>query len=205
MAENPLSKLPVVGQLLVSVAIGLAIGAGFYFFLYQDKAAERDKKQQDLDKLKQDISALEVTVSKLEEFQEQVKLLEAKLERLKLILPPQKETPDLMKKIQALASQSSLSIKKFNPKQTVNKDFYQEWPIDIDLTGNYHSLGTFFDRMSRLPRLVNVGNVRISAQGNQTTGNTISTSCVATTFVYVEQVPGAGGAGAKGKPAGPKR
>src|SRR5690242_8485563 len=129
MAENPLSKLPVLGQLLVSVAIGLAIGAGFYFLLYQDKAAERDKKQAELDKLKQDISALEVTVSKLEEFQEQVKLLEAKLERLKLILPPQKETPDLMKKIQALASQSALAIRKFTPRQTVSKDFYQEWPI----------------------------------------------------------------------------
>jgi len=197
MAENPLSKLPVVGQLLVSVAIGLAIGGGFYFFLYQDKAVERDRKQVELDKLKQDIAALEVTVSKLEEFQEQVKLLEAKLERLKLILPPQKETPDLMKKIQALASQSALSIRKFTPRQTVNKDFYQEWPIDIDLDGNYHSLGAFFDRMSRLPRLVNVGSVRINAVGSPRGNETISTSCVATTFVYVEQAPGA-------KPAGQK-
>src|SRR5438093_4087656 len=126
MAENPLAKLPVVGQLLVSIAIGLAIGLGFFFFLYTDKAAERDKKQKDLDKLKQDIAALEVTVSKLGEFQEQVKLLTAKLDRLKLILPPQKETPDLMKKIQALASQSNLGIRKFNPKQTVSREFYQE-------------------------------------------------------------------------------
>src|SRR5205085_11517433 len=113
----------------------------FYFFFYQDKQKELESRQAELSKLKQDIQALEVTVSKLAEFQEQVKLLEAKLERLKLILPPQKETPDLMKKLQALASQSTLAIKKFNPKATVNKDFYQEWPIDIDLDGSYHSLG----------------------------------------------------------------
>src|SRR4051812_36975120 len=128
MADNPLSKLPLIGQILVSLFMGAAICVAFYFFFYQDKQKELETRTAELSKLRQDIQALEVTVSKLAEFQEQVKLLEAKLERLKLILPPQKETPDLMKKLQALASQSTLAIKKFNPRATVNKDFYQEWP-----------------------------------------------------------------------------
>jgi type IV pilus assembly protein PilO len=198
MADNPLSKLPVVGQLLVSVVIGAAIFGAFWFLVYTDKVAERDQKTTTLEKLNKDIAALEVTVSKLAEFQEQVKLLEAKLERLKLILPPQKETPDLMKKVQALASQSSLNIRKFNPKQTVSRDFYQEWPIDMDLEGTYHSLATFFDRMSRLPRLVNVGNVKIKALAQQKASGTISTGCVATTFVYVEPPPAPPAAAAPG-------
>jgi type IV pilus assembly protein PilO len=191
MADNPLSKLPIVGQLLVSLGIGLVI-VGVYWYAWPNHSEmilQREAKAEELARLEADIRALEVTVSKLAEFQEQVKLLEAKLERLKLILPPQKETPDLMKKVQALASQSALIIKKFNPKQTVNKDFYQEWPIDMDLEGTYHNLGMFFDRMSRLPRLVNVGNVKISQQSTQRINNTIRTSCVATTFVYVEKPP----------------
>jgi type IV pilus assembly protein PilO len=201
MAENPLSKLPLIGQVLVSAGLGAAICAGFYFFFYTDKSKEFEKHTAELISLKQQIQALEVTVSKLAEFQEQVKLLEAKLERLKLILPPQKETPDLMKKLQALASQSSLSIKKFNPGSTVSKDFYQEWPINIDLEGNYHSLGTFFDRVSRLPRLVNAGNIKIRAQSSQRPTQTILVSCVATTFVYVDKPPTAA-APAKGKAKG---
>src|SRR6187399_1426154 len=118
MADNPLSKLPLIGQVLVAATIGGVICACFYFFFYQDKQKELEARTGELNTLKQQIQALEVTVSKLAEFQEQVKLLEAKLERLKLILPPQKETPDLMKKLQALASQSTLAIKKFNPRQT---------------------------------------------------------------------------------------
>jgi type IV pilus assembly protein PilO len=196
MAENPLSKLPLVGQLMISVGIGLLMIGLFWYFVYDGKVTERDQRQAELTKLEADIRALEVTVSKLGEFQEQVKLLEAKLERLKLILPPQKETPDLMKKVQALASQSALLIRKFNPKQTVNKDFYQEWPIDMDIEGSYHNLGLFFDRMSRLPRLVNVSGLRINAQQQQRPNRTITTSCVATTFVYVEKPgPAAPGAG----------
>jgi type IV pilus assembly protein PilO len=201
MADNPLSKLPLIGQILVSFFIGAAICVAFYFFFYQDKQKELETRQAELSKLKQDIQALEVTVSKLAEFQEQVKLLEAKLERLKLILPPQKETPDLMKKLQALASQSTLAIKKFNPRQTVNKDFYQEWPIDVELEGSYHNLGMFFDRVSRLPRLVNVGSVKIHAQSTQRPNNTITVQCVAMTFVYIEKPPTPPGAAPA---AGPK-
>jgi type IV pilus assembly protein PilO len=189
MADNPLSKLPLIGQVLVAAVLGGVICAGFYFFYYEDKQKELEARTTELNSLKQQIQALEVTVSKLAEFQEQVKLLEAKLERLKLILPPQKETPDLMKKLQALASQSTLSIKKFNPRQTVKKDFYEEWPIDMDLDGSYHNLGIFFDRISRLPRLVNVGSVRIQAQQTQRPNSTISVQCVAMTFVYVEKPP----------------
>ena len=82
-----------------------------------------------------EIRALEVTANKLQEFQREVALLEAKLETLKRILPPEKETPDLMRKVQSLAAQSNLMITKFTPGATVNKEFYQEWPINVDVDG----------------------------------------------------------------------
>jgi Tfp pilus assembly protein PilO len=57
----------------------------------------------------------------------------------------------------------------------------------------------FFDRVSRLSRLVNIGNLKITSRNDQTVSNTISASCVATTFVYVEPSPRPPGAPA---PAG---
>ena len=52
-----------------------------------------------------------------QEFQREVALLEAKLETLKRILPPEKETPDLMRKVQSLAAQSSLTIKNVHARR----------------------------------------------------------------------------------------
>ena len=40
------------------------------------------------------------------------------------------------------------------------RTFYQEWPINVDVEGTYHNLGLFFDRVGRLSRLVNVGNLQ---------------------------------------------
>lgn len=197
MAENPLTKLPLVGQLGVAVVLAGLI-YGVFHWQYLGPAFEEEKrKTEQLGTLRKQIQALEVTANKLQEFQREVSLLENKLETLKQILPPEKETPDLMRKVQSLAAQSNLSIRKFTPGNTVNKDFYQEWPINMDVEGNYHNLGVFFERVGRLPRLVNMGNLRVASRGEQTVSSTINVSCVATTFVYSEQ---AAAAAAPGKP-----
>jgi type IV pilus assembly protein PilO len=173
----------------------------FWWFWWSPKQEEFKQKTAQLDALRTEIRALEVTANKLQEFQREVALLEAKLETLKRILPPEKETPDLMRKVQSLAAQSNLVIRKFTPGATVSKEFYQEWPINVEVDGSFHNLGFFFDRVRRLSRLVNVGTVKITSRPTQTVSNTIAASCVATTFVYVDTPPpGAARPGAPGAP-----
>jgi type IV pilus assembly protein PilO len=218
MADNPLTKLPLVGQLGVSVVLAAVIGGLFYWQFWGPMSDDAKRKSDDLAALQSDIRSLEVTANKLQEFQREVALREAKLETLKRILPADKETPELMKKVQYLAAQSNLMIKRFTPGATVNREFpiegqappkpgqppsqaqsaeyYQEWPINVDVEGTYHNLGLFFDRVGRLSRLVNVGNLKIRAQSAPRPSNTIQVSCVATTFVYVE-APATPAGGAK--------
>ena len=61
-------------------------------------------------------------------------------------------------------------------------EFYREFPIAMDLTGNYHDLGIFFDRISKYSRIINVNNVKIDM--NPASGSTIRSTFTATTFVY---------------------
>jgi type IV pilus assembly protein PilO len=189
MADNFYTKLSTAGQLVVSILIVAVIALAFWYFYWSPAVEEEQQKTARLDNLRKEIRALEVTANKLQEFQREVALLEAKLETLKRILPPAKETPDLMRKIQALASQSNLIIRQFNPAPVVPKEFYQEWPINMSVDGSFHNLGYFFDRVSRLSRLVNIGNLRVASHQTQSPSRTISANCVATTFVYVETPP----------------
>jgi type IV pilus assembly protein PilO len=181
MADNSLTRLSLAGQLGVSLFLAALICGVFWYFWYSDKLEEEKRKQTRLEQLRQEIQALEVTAAKLQEFQREVQLLEAKLETLKRILPPERETPDLMRRVQYLAAQSNLTVKKFNPGTIANREFYQEVPVTLDVVGSYHNLGLFFDRVSRLTRLINMGNVKIKAQKDQTTTRTIAVTSVATT------------------------
>ena len=200
MAENQLTKLPLAGQLGVSLLAAALIGGGFYYLWYSDALEQEQTKQTRLQQLETEIKALEVTANKLQEFQREVQLLEAKLETLKRILPPEKETPDLMRRVQYLATQSSLSIKVFTPAAVANKEFYQEVPINVSVEGTYHNLGAFCDRVSRLSRLVNLGNIKIKSMNNPTPTRTITAQTVATTYVYIETPPGGAQPGAPPTP-----
>lgn len=202
MADNSLTKLPLGGQLGVSVLVAALICGAFWYFSYSPMLEDEAKKQAQLEQLQRDIRILEATANKLQEFQREVQLLEAQLETLKRILPADKETPDLLRRVQALAAQSRLNIKQFTPTAEVTKDFYKEVPYTLDVEGTYHDLGQFFDKISRLARLVNMTNVKVKAQSNQTGSNTIAASGVATTYVYVDKpAPTAAGAPRPGAPA----
>jgi type IV pilus assembly protein PilO len=65
---------------------------------------------------------------------------------------------------------------------------HAEWPIGLRLEGTYHDLGLFFDRVSKLPRLINIGNIRIRATDSED-GGTIAADCTATTFVLIDPAP----------------
>ena len=186
MAENPLTKLPLAAQLGVSAVIAFLLCGGFYYFWYSGAVETQKKQEAKLAELQKQIRALEATANKLPEFQREVQALEARLETLKRILPPEKEMPDLMRRVQYLAAQSSLQIRKFNPAPPVQKEFYQEVPVALDFEGTYHNLGAFLDRVSRMSRLVNVGNVRVKAQSRPSINNTIAASVVATSYVYLD-------------------
>jgi type IV pilus assembly protein PilO len=126
------------------------------------------------------------TANQLNQFKAQVSELEARLESLKAVLPEQKDVADLLRRIQTLATQSSLTIRGFKPAPSVTKQLHAEWPIALQLDGTYHNLGMFFDRVSKFSRIINVSNILIRGKDKPDPNPTITAECTATTFVLLE-------------------
>ena len=188
MAENAYTKLPKNQQLVAAVVLAVAIAGSFYYFWYADKVVELEGLQKNLATLNAQIQELNVVKANLPALEKEVEQLSLRLDQLRRILPPAKETPDLMKRLQSLASQANLKIKSFAPGQVVQRDFYQEWPIEIQVDGTYPNLATFFDRVGRLPRIVNIGNLRATVARPQSFSQTLSAQYRALTYVYSEPV-----------------
>ena len=188
MASLGLSKYPWYAQLAVFVLLaGGAAGAFFYFYeLPQQQALA--VRTAELQAIEGRNAKGQETARQLPAFQAQVADLEARLEALKPILPEEKDVGDLLRRIQTLATQSNLSIRGFRPQPIATKEIHAEWPIGLELEGTYHNLGAFLDRVSRFPRIINVGSLVISSKDNQTPSTSIEVSCTATTFVLVDQV-----------------
>jgi type IV pilus assembly protein PilO len=149
--------------------------------------------------LEKDIAGIQATIKandekirKLDELKAEVKSLEQKLQLLTEQLPPGTEVSGLLRQIQNLVSQSGLSLKLWRPdKRRVHPSgLYEEIPISMELTGGYHDVALFFDRVSKLTRIVNMLNLRMaSATMNKSGSMEIKVNCTAMTFAAVEKKP----------------
>jgi type IV pilus assembly protein PilO len=107
-----------------------------------------------------------------------------------------------------MATQSNLAIRGFTPQTVTRKTLHAEWPIGLKLEGTYHDLGNFLERVSKFPRIINVGNIKIKGRDQQTAGATVDAECTATTFVLLDPKTAApaktGPDGRGAAPAAPK-
>lgn len=180
-------KLPNRQKAALLVAVVIALGAGFFFGLQQPKMkqlAELEKKQTDLQ--------AKVTESKriadnLPKFQEEYAALEKELEKALTELPNQKEIPGLLTSITTVGKNAGLDFLLFRPKPEVPQEFYSTVPVDIAVSGSFHSIANFFVGVGNLPRIVNIGNVNFSEVKGEKGKSTLKVTCLATTFRFLDK------------------
>ena len=119
--------------------------------------AEIATQAKELSDIRGRISKGQSMARQLPEFRKEIGTLEARLESLKPILPDERDVGDLLRRVQTLATQSNLQVRGFRPQAITTKEMHAEWPIALQLEGSYHNLGLFLDRVSKFPRIINIG------------------------------------------------
>jgi type IV pilus assembly protein PilO len=197
-----LAKLPWYAQ--VGAFFTLAIGGcgAFYYYYEMPARAEMAGRAAQLAGLRADVQRGRDTAKKLPEFKAQVTELEGRLSNLRAVLPEEKDAADLLRRMQTVATQSSLDIRSFKPNAVVTKQLHAEWPITLELQGTYHNLALFFDRVGKFTRIINITNVDIRGRDKPEPNLTITASCTATTFVLLDK-PAPAGRGGRGAAPGP--
>jgi type IV pilus assembly protein PilO len=183
-----LNKLPWYGQAGAFVALSAVAIAAFWYFYETPARAAMAERQRQLESLQIEVAKAQNIARKLPEFRSQVADLEARLDGLRAVLPEQKDVGDLLRRIQTLATQSNLEIRGFKPQSITQKQMHAEWPIALELEGTYHDLALFFDKVSKVPRIINISDIAVKgreSRGSESaaSGATITAACLATTFV----------------------
>ncbi|HUE89581.1 MAG TPA: type 4a pilus biogenesis protein PilO [Vicinamibacterales bacterium] len=186
MADFSLTALPWKAQLAVFVVLSLA-GAGAFYYFYEMPAEVRiAASETELGSIRARIDKGLATARQLPEFRKEVAELQARLDSLKPILPEEKDAADLLRRVNTLAVQSNLTVQVFRPQAIATRQMHAEWPITLELEGTYHNLGVFLDRISKFPRIINVGALDIRGKAQPTANATIDVTCTATTFVLLD-------------------
>jgi type IV pilus assembly protein PilO len=192
--KGMVGNVPPRQRYLLLGVIGVGIVAAYVYLLMLPLWESKGKLETDLQKIQADLEQKRMIAANRPKLEEEIKGLEKQLDAALVKLPEEKEIPKLLTQVNTLGQQSGLEFLLFRPGAPVKKGFYAEVPIDIRVEGEYHTLGTFLDRVSKLERIVNVADLRInplSAQKQQI-GRTISADFRATTFTFLEKGGSAG-------------
>ena len=189
----------------IGVAVALALYAAAYYQLpnFSEMKQTLENKKNERDQLNQKITQGLAAERRLPQLREEVRRTELDLQRLLQVLPTARNAEELIKKIQALAGQGEFFLKKWTPKEYINKDFYAEWPIDLQIDGTYHNLALFFEKMARFSRIINIEDLVMTGYPDAAGGRTLGANFTMKTFIYLGDTEAGAPAAPAPKKAGP--
>jgi type IV pilus assembly protein PilO len=187
--------------LICGVSFLILIGA-FVYFSYLPKIEKVQVLEKEHSSLKSQLTTAKAKAKQLASYKERKKQAEADFMIAKKLLPEKREIPSLLTSISQSGQDAGLEFLTFQPQNEAVKDFYAEIPVLIKVAGGYHNVAMFFDNVSRLYRIVNMRDIEMKAE--QKSGS-LTTTCTAVTYRFVEPEKKSPGEDTKGKKKGRRK
>ena len=160
----------------------------YAYFLYWPRSAVIADRVQQREDLERDRDRKAAMVANIDRTRREVAQLDGDLRKAVAQLPDTKEIPDLLSNISSLGRESGLEIIQFRQQPEKFEEFYAQVPVDILVRGTYHQVATFFDKVGRMARIVNVTNVNAKSPAKiESDAIDLDTSCVAVTFRFLDE------------------
>jgi type IV pilus assembly protein PilO len=187
------SRLDQLAKLSRNARMGILAGVAVlicmvYYFAYFSAEHERldTLRAQELE-LQRKLSEVRSIAANIGAFETEITQLEGQLAVALRQLPNEKQLEVLLADISNLGKTAGVEIKSFKRENEQVHDFYAEVPISVQIEGTFHEIAKFFDSVSRLPRIVNMGALDMKVASATAAETRLVVSGTATTFRFVSK------------------
>ncbi len=185
----------------------VAIVGLFYQFVETDRQDVLNRLSGEIQTLDNEINTNKAKVKHIAELKRITVELERQLAKNKEQLPPEEEASTLLKQLSDLGVRIGLEFKvwKQNPRIEDASKLFVRLPVEVEISGGYHTVALFFDRIGKLPRIINVTRIRMGGAKIERGRLFVQTAFQLTAFASSSSsatAPGAGKPDAAVKPAG---
>ncbi len=186
MSFETLEGIPKQQRVLMILIVFVAVIGIFFFYPYRNNSKKIHRLGKDIRELERQIIVNKSLAEKKDELMTKNAQLQQKLKEVQQKFPASSEVTSLLKQVSVLSQQSGLEMQFWKPRKKVKSasGLYYEIPVEIVMTGGYHEVGIFLDRVSKLARIVNINNLSMTKAPG---ANGIVTKCVAKTFSAVSE------------------
>ncbi|PHR64588.1 type 4a pilus biogenesis protein PilO [Alcanivorax sp.] len=193
------TPIKIGAAVLVLVAV-VALG---YFLSISDANQALDQQQREESTLLQAYEKKAFEAHNLDQFRKQLAEMEQTFGALLKQLPKDTEVPGLLEDITHTGLGSGLEFENIELRNEIEKEFYAELPINIQVIGDYHGFGSFVSGVASLPRIVTLHDFTITrpseSNKNLAALGLLRMDITAKTYRYSSKDGAASGANSSGK------
>jgi type IV pilus assembly protein PilO len=191
LTMDSILKLPTSKKVLLLVVLLGVIGGLYFHSFYSPRQAELKGLKRDLNKLDEELNKSRAIARDYQKFKEQIAKLDTEFKNALTQIPSDKEIPEILKNITSLGKESNLEFTLFRPKPEQPKSFVAVVPIELAVLGSYHNTGIFFDRVGKLPRIINVVDFNMTRLKKDIKGKgeseiLVRATCLVNTYRVIE-------------------
>jgi len=180
-----LNKIPIWQKALVLLIVSVGIVSFFHFTQWTVLDQEIAALDSEFDGLERKYREQKAIAEDLATFKQSIRKLEEDLRVALTQLPRDKEIPSLLRDIYSLGKKSGVDFRTFTPSGESPKKLYAEVPIKLTLSGTYHEIAVFFDRVGKLSRIVNISDIDLTPAQSKDGLTQLTVNCTATTFTFL--------------------
>lgn len=173
---------PAAAKVIFAVLLAILVSTLTYFMLVDSKIDELEFAQNKEGELRQVYKAKYASAVNLDLYKQQMVEMEQTFSFLLKQLPTTHETPGLLDDITYVGTTSGLTFIRINWEPEIEKEFYTELPIKIEVIGDYHQFGNFVSEVAKLPRIVSLHDFSIETEKDER----LRFNVVAKTYRYKE-------------------
>lgn len=182
-----LSKPQRIGIYVGTLVFIIALSA---WLLFWPKKQKIDVLNLQLTQVRAELAKAKKDAAELTIWRNKMKQKEVQYKQVMKALPEKEEIPSLLAGVSQAGKDAGLEFLLFQPKKEIPVGFYAEIPVDINVSGNFHEVALFLDKVSNLPRIVNVRNIKM-VPASKGDSSMLTTSCQAVTYKFIEAGQGA--------------
>ncbi|MBM4270845.1 MAG: hypothetical protein FJ139_01605 [Deltaproteobacteria bacterium] len=216
--QESIKKIPPKQKVLIICAVYLLLAAAYYFSFLQFSLETKGTLDTKLSGLQTQVEEKERLAAQKHRYIRELNEMKETLKLALTKLPDKREIPGLLYSVAQAGKETGIDFILFMPKPAVKppepaqpakkpedakgappgkpgappveEKFYEEIPVDVSVNGSYHNTAIFFEKVAKLPRIVNVENISMSEVKGQKgrRGHMVNTTCVIKTYMFLEKM-----------------
>ncbi len=181
-----IEKLTKLRRIAIFAGV-MALGVGLSFWLlFWPKYGKLETLGHQLRQVGKELARVEKNAAELKSWRNQMNRKQTQYKIVMRALPEKEEIPSLIAAISQAGGEAGVEFLLFKPKPEKIKGFYAEIPVDIDMSGSYHQVALFFDKVSNLGRVVNIRDIKMVSRVKADGGGALKTVCQAVTYKFIQ-------------------